>query len=348
MSRLNDLTGKRFGRLVVLEKAESRNGKTYWKCRCDCGNEKEIYGFALTSGHTNSCGCLKSETTSKKNRDSVEDLTGKKFGRLTVIKRNGYANGKRKLPTWLCQCDCGETTIRTGKSLKDSFNSGCDKCKYLYDDLTGRKFGSLTVISRHGSENGEVIWNCRCKCGNMVRLSTGRLNSGSAKSCGCTNRNRLIEQNTTHGLSHTRLYEIWCGMKKRCFDENSIAYHNYGGRGITVCEEWRNNFQVFYDWSMANGYRDDLTIERKDVNGDYCPENCCWATNKEQSRNRRETIYYTLFGIKKPLIEWCEYAEIKNSRAYQRYRNGNPPFDENELRKIKENLENGGIENGKM
>lgn len=348
MSRINDLRGKRFGRLVVLEKAESRNGKTYWKCHCDCGKEKEVYSFALTSGHTNSCGCLKSETTSKMNTDSAEDLMGKKFGRLTVIERNGYTNGKRRLPTWLCQCDCGEMTIRTGKALKDTFNSGCDRCKYLYDDLFGRKFGALTVISRYGSKNGDMFWNCKCKCGKIIQVSTGQLNFGHIVSCGCLKRERVIERNTTHGLSNTRLYEIWCGMKKRCYDENSERYKDYGGRGITICDEWAEDFQAFYNWAVANGYKENLTIERKDVNGNYCPENCTWITKSEQSRNQRKTIRYTIFGIEKPLIEWCEYAEIKNSRAYQRYRNGNPPFDENELRKIKENLGNGGIENGKM
>ena len=182
-----------------------------------------------------------------------------------------------------------------------------------------------------------------CDCGNEVQASTAKLNFGSVTSCGCAKRERIIEQSTTHGLSRTRLYKIWVDMKKRCYNPNSNRYDDYGGRGIVVCKEWLNDFQSFYDWAMKNGYSENLTIERKDVNGNYCPENCCWITAKEQARNQRKTIRYTLFGIEKPLVEWCEYAEIKNSRAYQRYKNGNNPFNENELEKIKSKLENGGI-----
>lgn len=343
MAELNNLIGKRFGRFVVLEKAESRKGKTFWKCECDCGNKKEIYSYALTSGKAKSCGCLRSETSSNKGKMRVEDLTGRKFGRLTVVKRYGNTNGKRKLPTWLCQCDCGEIAIRTGKALKASKNSGCDKCRFLYMDLTGQKFGNLTVISRYISGDGEVLWHCKCDCGNVVKISTGRLNYGNVKSCGCAKAKRTTERNTTHGLSGTRLYEIWCGMKKRCYNKNSNAYENYGGRGIIICQEWLDDFMNFYNWAMENGYSDSLSIDRIDTNGNYEPSNCRWADDKTQSLNKRETIYFELFGEKKPLKEWCEYAEIKYARAYQRYKNGNQPFDENELNKVKEKLENGGI-----
>ena len=339
---LKDLTGQKFGRLTVMERANNRNGKTYWKCRCDCGNIREVYGYALTSGHTVSCGCAKAERISKWSSENAEDLTGQKFGRLTVIKRNGYTGRKRKLITWLCKCDCGNMAIRTGKALKDSFNSGCDKCRYFYDDLTGRKFGVLTVISRYGSQNGDMFWNCKCKCGNVIKVSTGQLNFGHVVSCGCSKKERIRERSTTHGLSNTRLYEIWVGMKRRCYNSHDERYADYGGRGIIICDEWKEDFQAFYDWAMTHGYADNLTIERKDVNGNYCPENCCWITKSKQSRNRRITIRYTLFGIEKPLAEWCEYAEIKNNIAYQRYRNGNPPFDEEEMKRIKSKLENGG------
>ena len=109
-----------------------------------------------------------------------------------------------------------------------------------------------------------------------------------------------------------------------------------------VCKQiLPNNFQAFYDWSINNGYSEDLTIERKDVYGNYCCDNCCWKHHKNQTKNQRKTIRYILFGIEKPLVEWCEYAEIKNSRAYQRFKNGNPPFDNNELYKIKLKLKNG-------
>lgn len=329
-----DLTSQRFGKLVVIGESDKRDKSNcvMWKCRCDCGNEIVTRGTSLRKGTTKSCGCI----------TNAVDLTGQKFGKLTVIERNGYTNGKRKLPTWLCRCDCGNTAIRTGKALKSSLNSGCDNCRWEYFDLIGKTFGSLKVVSKHSSGNGEVVWNCECVCGKIIQVSTGRLNFGNVTSCGCMKRNRTIERNATHGLSNTRLYEIWIGMKKRCYDENSERYKDYGGRGITICSEWLNDFQAFYDWAVANGYRDDLTIERKDVNGNYCPENCEWIPMAKQMRNQRKTIRYTLFGIEKPLVEWCEYAEVKNSRAYQRYKNGNPPFDEEEMKRIKLKLENGG------
>ena len=245
MAKLNNLIGKQFGRFIVVDKAESKNGKTFWKCKCSCGEIKEVYSYALTSGHIKSCGCHKSEVISNNGKKRTEDLTGKKFGRLVVIERYGYTNGKRKLATWLCQCDCGEMTIRTGKALKDSQNSGCDKCRFFNTDLTGQRIGNLTVISRYSSGKGQVIWECKCDCGNITKISTGRLKSGNVKSCGCAKRKITIERNTTHGLSNTRLYKIWCGMKKRCCNPNSKPYENYGGRGITICDEWINDFTNF-------------------------------------------------------------------------------------------------------
>lgn len=271
------------------------------------------------------------------------DFTGRKFGRLTVIKRFGYTDGKRKLITWLCKCDCGNTVIRTSKALKTSKNSGCDDCKFLQEDLTGKKFGRLIVLSRAKSKNGSIMWNCECDCGNIIQSNTGKLNFGVVTSCGCAKRERAIERNTTHGLSKTRLYEIWCGMKKRCYNSKAKAYSRYGGRGIIICQEWLNDFMNFYNWSISNGYQEDLSIDRIDVNGNYEPNNCRWANDKEQSLNKRDTIYFNLFVIDKPLIEWCKYAQIKYGRAYQRYKNGNPPFDNDELRKIEENIESRGV-----
>lgn len=270
------------------------------------------------------------------------DLTGQRFGRLTVIERYGTGQGKSKYATWLCKCDCGNLAVRTSKNLKIHYNSGCDSCRRTREDLTGKRFGMLTVISKSCNRNKNVYWNCRCDCGNTIEVKTAELNRGTTISCGCYAKKRLAEENTKHDKSDTRLYKIWYGMKRRCYDSEMESYEDYGGRGITICKEWLDDFMNFYNWAMANGYRDDLTIERKDVNGNYCPENCCWATYLTQARNHRNTIRLELFGYEKPLAEWNDIAEVSYYRSYQRYKRGAKIFDEKELEKIKKYLENGG------
>lgn len=163
-------------------------------------------------------------------------------------------------------------------------------------DLTGNKFHRLTVLGfirkdRHYNS----YWLCRCDCGNETAVTAGRLRSGHTKSCGCYSiekaKETCIKRNTTHGLSEHRLYNIWCNMKERCFNPNNPDYIKwYGSRGITICDEWKNSFQSFYDWAINNGYSDELSIDRKDVNGNYEPGNCRWATAKEQVKNQRKRV----------------------------------------------------------
>lgn len=131
----------------------------------------------------------------------------------------------------------------------------------------------------------------------------------------------MSKGNFIHGQSASRLYTIWCALKRRCNNKNGEQYKDYGGRGVTVCDEWRS-FEPFRDWAMANGYRDDLTIDRKDNNGNYCPENCQWVSRKEQANNRRNTIKIEFDGMSKTLSEWSEIVGIPYltiwKRVYQR------------------------------
>ena len=173
-------------------------------------------------------------------------------------------------------------------------------------NLTGKRFGKLVVIKTAGkTKNGAYLWQCKCDCGNEIIANVGNLKNGHTKSCGCLRVDRCKTNFTKHGLEHTRLYGIWSDMRLRCYDEKNIAYHRYGGRGITICDEWKNDVKAFYDWATANGYKDSLTIDRIDNDGNYCPENCRWATIKEQASNRRSNILVTHNGKTQTMKKWA-------------------------------------------
>ena len=148
-------------------------------------------------------------------------------------------------------------------------------------NLTGKTFGKLLVISEDHSDGKHLYWKCQCSCGKETIVSGDSLKQGFTKSCGCLNAELAAQRITTHGKYKERLYSIWLNMKHRCFNSNAINFRSYGGRGITVCDEWKNDFQVFYDWAMSNGYSDNLTIDRIDNDGNYEPTNCQWITLSE-------------------------------------------------------------------
>ena len=235
---------------------------------------------------------------------------------------------------WLCECQCEFHTRKVVKEKGFVYGGSkrCNKCANKFrrvaldksreeriehtEDFAGRRIGYIEVIKRHEYTDEEkasssitpVSWDCIChrcgkgKDGNYFVVTSSHLREHlelrpKEASCGCKKKDILKNgefNHITHGLSHTRLYRIYCGMKTRCFNENCEAYPYYGGRGITICDEWLYNFENFYNWAMENGYRDSLSIDRINNDGNYCPENCRWATDSEQANNKSTShfIYY--------------------------------------------------------
>jgi hypothetical protein len=196
-------------------------------------------------------------------------------------------------------------------------------------DLTGQRFGKLTVIEPVGKDKyTNVIWRCKCDCGNYHDTVSRSLINGSCKSCGCLNhgefRGKAIER---HGCSKERLYRVWTDVLNRCYDKNKGCYKSYGGRGIAVCEEWRNSYMAFREWAYATGYDPakpgkECSLERIDVDGNYCPENCKWITVQEQAWNKRDTVWLDYRGERITLLDASRIGGICQSTIRNRIRTG--------------------------
>ena len=158
----------------------------------------------------------------------------------------------------------------------------------------GKRYGRLTVISEERDSSGNWF-NCKCDCGNSIRTRKYSVLKGLTKSCGCLHKEIAHNVNVQHGLSNTRLHRIWSHMRGRCYTPTDRKYKNYGGRGITICSEW-NDFIKFKEWAENNGYDDNLTIERIDVNGNYEPSNCTWVNLSLQTINKTTSHYFKHFG----------------------------------------------------
>ena len=264
MAKLIDITGNKYDKLLVLEKALSRNRHTYWKCQCDCGNICEVSGeYLKKQGLPRSCGChLKKNIKAKQQEEKKNYLVGQRFGRLIVLENTGESN------------------------------------------------------------NQGMLWKCKCDCGNEKIIPTQALTSKHTQSCGCLQKEKLFEANVKHGKSHTRLHSIWKTMKQRCLNPNNYKYKDYGGRGITICDEWQNDYLKFEVWALENGYDEnakygECTIDRIDVNGNYEPSNCRWVSGKEQARNKRNCRYVFFEGEKYTLAELSELLGVPAKKVYR-------------------------------
>jgi len=189
-------------------------------------------------------------------------------------------------------------------------------------DLAGQRFGRLTVVSRaKNSKEGSSRWNCECDCGGTTMASCHDLRSGHTRSCGCLSRDRAREAHLSHGMCGTSTHGIWKTMRQRCMNPNNPGYKNYGDRGITVCERW-DKFENFYE-DMGERPK-GMSIDRRDNNGNYCPENCSWDTRKNQSRNTRRTILIEYQGKTQCMKAWSEELGIKYMTLWYRLRDHSP------------------------
>lgn len=259
----------------------------------------------------------------------LKDLTGKRFGKLTVICRDFDAEkrlvegGKESCVIWRCVCDCGNyTTLRSDSIRKTSDKSSCGCARYK--DVTGEKFGKLLVIERVESKltnRGKYIgvFKCKCECGNYVNVAIDDLQGGKRSSCGCNKVKHGLHVGDKPYVREmcNRLYK----MKQRCYNESDEAFNHYGGRGIKICDEWmdvENGVLNFYNWAMSSGYEEGLSIDRIDVNGNYEPKNCRWATMKEQGNNRRSNVIVCLDGENMTLKQASEKYNVNYSTLMYR------------------------------
>lgn len=191
-------------------------------------------------------------------------------------------------------------------------------------DITGKRFGRYTVLYRmENDKHGNAVWMCRCDCGNEKPVVGSSLRKGVVFSCGCYHRDKVIEIQTTHGGTKTKLFHIWQKMKSRCNNPNHKHYKYYGGKGIKICHEWEHDFSKFAEWANANGYVDGLTIDRIDPSKGYEPSNCKWSTRQEQQSHLSSCRMYEINGESHNIAEWCRIYNVPHERVRRRVVNDN-------------------------
>lgn len=225
---------------------------------------------------------------------AIEVHENERYGKLLVLKEVEplvYKNG-RKYRAFECLCDCGNKKIVLMSKLSTGSTKSCgcyrrerisESCR---KDLTGKTFGMLTVLQRISDIGDSALYECLCECGEKVNVRGCNLVTQNTTSCGCYRKEVAKNLKFRHGLCKSRIYQTYMNMKKRCYDPNNKRYANYGGRGITICSEWLDNFLDFYEWAIKNGYNDNLTIDRIDNDKGYEPSNCRWISLGENSKKR--------------------------------------------------------------
>lgn len=270
-------------------------------------------------------------------------MIGKKLNEFTILEE--ATRNKHGHKMYKCQCSCGNIRIIDANRLKRqaAVSCGCKKVEQLIennkkkaaknlDDLIGQPYNELAVLEgAERSKNGQRRLKCQCSCGSIKDYDAHKVKTGHTKSCGCRKSKWIAEAKTTHDARLTLLYSKWSGIKRRCLNPNDSHYHDYGGRGITFCDEWKDDFAAFQEWAFANGYNDTLTIERIDVDKGYEPSNCKWIPTKYQAWNKQNSVRIIYKGELQPMALVASLENINHktlSNRYYLFKKQNPQIDE--------------------
>lgn len=313
-----ELIGKKYGKWLIKSFDTRKNNKTYWNCECDCGSIFSVSETSLKNGLSTQCKkCLGKE------QRTDEKYINKRFGRLVVLKRDESSKNTQ----YICKCDCGNKVSVSSNSLTNGATKSCGCIMRDRMDISDKKFGRLIALYPIDKDiHGTYKWLCICSCGNTHIARISDLNSGKILSCGCYKKEITSKKFIKHGgksKNTERLYVIWGAMKQRCYYTKGENYNNYGGRGIKVCDEWLFDYVSFKEWALNNGYENNLSIDRIDVNGNYEPNNCRWATNKQQANNTRRNVMFEYREEIHTMSEWSEILGINyNTLRYYIQQNG--------------------------
>ena len=254
---------------------------------------------------------------------AFRDRTGEIINNWKIIEFTYF--DKHGASHWVCECMCENHTraIKTISQAKQRNQCRICASKEKMNDLFGQTFGRWTAIGHSYSRDGYIFTPCQCSCEKHTQrdVRNDRLKNEESTSCGCY---ALEKKTTAFGESRTRLYHIWDGMIRRCYDENNPRYQNYGARGVKVCDDWldHSGYLQFKEWAIQNGYNENLTIERINVNGNYEPTNCCWITMDEQAKNKTNTVYYQNGDNKITVVELSKKQNMKYETVKRRVLNG--------------------------
>jgi hypothetical protein len=321
--KLRDLSGLILDRLTVIKRVGSnKSGNATWECSCSCGGIRIASSSYLTGPGSKSCGCVKKDIA----KEMIIDIKGKRFNRLVAEEMVGFDKGRNAL--WRFKCDCNTIKVLPGKDVRSGHIKSCgclqkENYEKSKNDVIGRRFGRLTVLFQAETKNNRLRYECLCDCGNITVVLGQNLVNSHTTSCGCYGReslDRIHQDNIVHGMVDTPEYQSWLNMKARCDNPEAKGYHNYGGRGITYCEEWKE-FKNFIE-DMGPKPHPELTIERLDNNGPYSKNNCIWESRKTQANNRRDNIRITYEGETRTLTEWAREFNISKGALRTRIKNG--------------------------